>query len=172
MHPHTIIQKRYCDKKIAEGLCAKCGSNPINTDRSSKCCTICLDKGREASRRSSAIGEIKDKYNHAKSIRHRTDQRYSILSNARKRAKQKGLPFDITEDDIPVPTFCPVLGIPLMVSNSKRQDNSPTLDRIIPELGYVKGNVMIISFKANRLKSNATPAEIQAVLDYIERYAT
>jgi hypothetical protein len=48
-----------------------------------------------------------------------------------------------------------------------RRDNQPSLDRVIPALGYVPGNVRVISFRANRLKQDATAEEVAAILDYI-----
>lgn len=66
-----------------------------------------------------------------------------------------------------MPESCPVLGIPMFSGTDGIQcDNSPTLDRIIPELGYVRGNVIVVSAKANRIKNDATITEIQQVLDY------
>ena len=52
----------------------------------------------------------------------------------------------ITINDLVFPERCPVLNIPLL-STGKRTDNSPSLDRIIPSLGYVPGNVKVISWK-------------------------
>jgi hypothetical protein len=78
---------------------------------------------------------------------------------AKRRAADKGLPFNITSDDIVVPTHCPYLGIPL-VNSRKRGDSRrdiASLDRIVPELGYVKGNIEVISWLANTMKNNATP---------------
>lgn len=79
-----------------------------------------------------------------------------MLSNAKKRAKLKGLPFDLEFDDLQRPMKCPVFGTPIDYSNGPATDNTPSLDRIVPELGYVKGNVVIISNKANRMKNDAT----------------
>jgi hypothetical protein len=45
--------------------------------------------------------------------------------------------------------------------------NSPTLDRTIPDLGYVPGNIDIISQRANVIKNDATPEEVQMVADYM-----
>ena len=97
-----------------------------------------------------------------------------MLFNARYRARHKGLPFAITTADIIIPERCPVLGIPIMPAfgGTKRggKDGSPSLDRIIPELGYVPGNIMVISHRANSLKRDSVdPAEHRAVADYIER---
>jgi hypothetical protein len=82
-----------------------------------------------------------------------------MLSRAKGRAKRKNLPFNLEVEDVVIPAVCPVLGINLESTISAKgipQDTSPSLDRIIPELGYVKGNVRVISLRANLLKSNAT----------------
>lgn len=90
---------------------------------------------------------------------------------ARSRARTQGIPFDITEDDIHVPTFCPVLGLKLerAETGQGRNDHAPSLDRIIPELGYVKGNVIVISNKANRIKSNGSAEDLRRVATFYTR---
>lgn len=40
-------------------------------------------------------------------------------------------------------------------------EDSPSIDKVIPELGYVRGNVWVISNKANRIKNNATLEELK-----------
>lgn len=96
-------------------------------------------------------------------------RRYEALNNARTRAKRKGVPCTITIDDVPpIPDTCPVLGIPLRINNTAAQGDSPSLDRIVPELGYVPGNVMWISNRANSIKNDATPTELRAVADFYE----
>lgn len=94
----------------------------------------------------------------------------SMLASARKRAKKQGLPFDITIEDIKIPPYCPALGIPLVPAASRGAPtpNSPSLDRIKPELGYVKGNVIVVSLRANQIKSNASLEEIKMVYDFYE----
>lgn len=93
------------------------------------------------------------------------DPRPTMLSNAIKRAKASGLPCSITVDDIVIPSACPVLGIKLQRNEGGRgpTDCSPTLDRIDGARGYVPGNVVVISLRANRIKNNASPAEILLV---------
>jgi hypothetical protein len=85
-----------------------------------------------------------------------------MLSSAKQRAKQKNIPFSIKKEDIFIPEVCPILGIPLERAIGKKTSspNSPSLDRIIPEKGYVKGNIIVISNKANMMKSDATPEEM------------
>jgi hypothetical protein len=85
-----------------------------------------------------------------------------LLQNARGRARRENLPFNLTLSDISIPEVCPVLGIPLR-HGSKIQDSSPTLDRIIPNLGYTSGNVWVISNRANKLKSDASLAELEKI---------
>lgn len=80
-----------------------------------------------------------------------------MLSRALQRAKRFGLPFDLTEDDIEIPEVCPVLGVPLQRGHL---DYAPSLDRTIPERGYVRGNVIVVSALVNRIKSNATADQI------------
>ena len=79
-------------------------------------------------------------------------------------ANKKGIPFNITLDDLlPIPDACPIFGIPLGVGLPGGSDYSVSIDRIIPSLGYVKGNVILISLKANRIKNDASPEELRKV---------
>ena len=83
-------------------------------------------------------------------------ERY-LVQGAKSRAKKYGVPFDITHEDIIVPEFCPYLGVKLVPFS---EWSSPSLDKIIPELGYVRGNIQVISTKANTMKNNATQDEL------------
>lgn len=93
-----------------------------------------------------------------------------MLAEAKKRAKRDGLPFEIIESDIVVPKICPVLGIPLQIGVGFRSENSPSLDKIIPNKGYTKDNICVISYRANRLKSDASLAELEKVIDYMKQF--
>jgi hypothetical protein len=88
---------------------------------------------------------------------------HTMLHKAKERAKQQGAEFDLTPDDICIPARCPVLGIKLVHNRGKVRMNSPTLDRIRPSRGYVKSNVIVVSQRANTIKSNATPEQILKV---------
>jgi hypothetical protein len=90
-----------------------------------------------------------------------------MINRARKRAERDDLPFTITEADIVVPDRCPVLGIRLKLTHGPQTDASASLDKIVPELGYVPGNVRVISTRANTLKSNGTADEHAAIAAYI-----
>ncbi len=89
-----------------------------------------------------------------------------MLSSAKRRAKIIGLPFDLCLSDITIPEKCPVLGIVLKKGKEKLCASSPTLDRIDSKMGYVKDNVMVISWRANNLKSNATLKEMQLLAHF------
>lgn len=90
----------------------------------------------------------------------------ALLMGARMRARRKGIPFSISVDDIIIPEKCPVLGIKLVSSSGPRSGASPTLDRVDNSLGYVKGNVVVMSWKANRIKSDASIEELQAIVNW------
>ena len=90
-----------------------------------------------------------------------------LLTVARNRAKKGNIPFNITIEDIKISEFCPALGIKLDRAGAKWADNIPTLDRINPEIGYVKGNVCVISKRANMLKSNGSAEELKRIYEYI-----
>lgn len=89
----------------------------------------------------------------------------SLLYTAKYRAKKFGVEFSITEKDFAPVTHCPLLGVRLNFSIRKRgaHYNSPTIDRIDSNLGYVPGNVWVISGKANRIKNNATLREFETI---------
>ena len=92
-----------------------------------------------------------------------------MLSGAKSRARAKGLMFNLNYADLKVPNLCPILKIPLIPSDGDGMtDNSPSLDKRVPHLGYVKGNVTVISMLANRIKTNATAAQIYAVGVYTD----
>ncbi len=94
-----------------------------------------------------------------------------LFQGARTRARDKNLAFELRLEDIIIPEACPVLGIPLIfgLAGRGKSDNSPSLDRLRPELGYVKGNVRVISMRANWVKSNGTIREFERIIEYMRR---
>ena len=88
-----------------------------------------------------------------------------LLLSAKHRARKKGITCTIFEEDIHIPALCPVLGIAIekvFNADGKRgaYPGSPSLDRIDNLKGYEKGNIQVISNKANTMKGNATPEEL------------
>ncbi len=92
-----------------------------------------------------------------------------LLAAARLRAKQAGLEFNIREEDLlPLPSHCPVLGILLIYGSGKgRQHGCASLDRIDNSEGYVKGNVAVMSLRANELKRDGTLTEFEAIARWL-----
>src|SRR5258707_16838 len=91
-----------------------------------------------------------------------------MLSTAKIRSRDAGMPFDLTRDDVIIPSHCPVLGIELDPLAKNKADNLPTFDRIDNAKGYVKGNVWVISWRANRLKWNSTLDELRSLVRALE----
>ena len=89
-----------------------------------------------------------------------------LLGRAKHRAKKLNIPFDLTPEDIVIPEICPVLGIKLSHKRIDGWQSFPSLDRIEPAKGYVRGNVIVVSWLANTIKSCATPDQILAVGEF------
>ncbi len=117
-----------------------------------------------------------NKNNRAKNNQKAKDRRIfhperELLTRIKRKCKDLNLPCDITEEDLYHDEFCPVLGIKLI----RREDgvtteSSPQADRLIPEKGYVKGNVKMISMRANRLKNDGTIEEHEKIVEYMKKF--
>lgn len=91
-----------------------------------------------------------------------------LLKLAKQRVKSSGWELTITEEDIIVPEFCPVFGVRLEFGRMDDRDNSPSLDRIDSTKGYIPGNVAVICWAANKLKSNGTAEEHRRIADWMD----
>lgn len=121
---------------------------------------------RERSREQRNANSIKWNAEHRDIVNHRGRKRRlgdlpkHMWKAAKARATAKNIPFDITVEDIGlVPDVCPILGIELKAGT--KSINSPSLDRLVPSLGYVKGNIWIISSLANSIKASKTLEELK-----------
>lgn len=84
-----------------------------------------------------------------------------LLKSAKSSAMIKNLEFNITADDIHIPEVCPYLGV--VLTNTLGQGvvwSNASIDRIDSNKGYVKGNIQIISRKANAMKQDASAEEL------------
>lgn len=142
-------------KLKAVGLCRYCGQ-PVEQPGKQQC-NNCLVKDSTAARN-----------------RRRQRPAYYMYHNRKRYAEQNKIPFDITEQDIldVMTDTCPVFGIPLQQGHGTIQDTSPTLDRIVPDLGYVVGNIVVMSRLANRLKNNATLNQLVMLGDWAKNVRT
>tara|TARA_R110002126_G_scaffold43449_1_gene124474 strand:+ start:694 stop:1335 length:642 start_codon:yes stop_codon:yes gene_type:complete len=115
--------------------------------------------------------------------RYRLNGIHQKYNGARTNAKKKGVPFEISKEYLiqllaNAPDKCPVFGTKFVINRytaknkenkGSFRDDSVSLDRIIPELGYVEGNLVIVSDLANRIKTNATPEQIIKVGEFYKK---
>jgi|TARA_R110002051_G_scaffold298774_1_gene365760 hypothetical protein len=84
---------------------------------------------------------------------------------SKRRARLKNLAFNLSSDYLekifPKTCICPILGYKMKVANISLGKLSPTLDRINPRLGYVKGNVEFVTNIANLMMTSATGRDIK-----------
>ena len=128
-----------------------------------------MDIGRHGKPSNSTCKKCRHKRQHISKKNH---PKTHMLQWARRRAKVYNLPYNVTPNDFEIPVNCPVLGIKLQAGVGKFHDASPSLERIVPELGYVKGNIHIISYKANRMKNNATLEELEKLVAWLKSKET
>jgi hypothetical protein len=110
------------------------------------------------------------KYNQQRWALRANDPIKYLWKHARERAQKIKVLFSLELADIIIPEFCPVLGIKLEWGFGQRaaaNKASPSLDRMDGKLGYVKGNVFVISNRANHLKNNGTLDEFERIVAYM-----
>jgi hypothetical protein len=95
-----------------------------------------------------------------------TSLEYKILNRARSRATTKNIEFNLELSDIIIPKECPIFKVPFIYND---KDWSASIDRVDPNKGYVKGNIMIISNKANRIKNDATLDDLKQVVSFYSK---
>jgi hypothetical protein len=124
--------------------CSKCNKNKNRNSFYKNNLSICKDCKKEINK--------KNRFENYKSY---------LLSVAKQRAKYKNLEFNINENDFYIPSICPILKINLSLIGNI--DSRPTIDRIDNSKGYIKNNIRIISFRANRIKNDSTKKELEAI---------
>ena len=92
---------------------------------------------------------------------------YYLWKAAKKRSRDKQLDFNIEVSDIIIPQFCPLLNIPIIhkTGTGKPRPGSPSLDRLDNSLGYIKGNILVMSYRANVLKRDSEFQEMQMLVN-------
>lgn len=92
-----------------------------------------------------------------------------LYNNLKNSAKSRGIEFNLKPtdiDEIGIPITCPVLGIPIYFHRGRVQDDSISFDRIDSSKGYSKDNLIVVSYKVNKLKSNATLDEMIKIVKF------
>lgn len=104
----------------------------------------------------------------------RYDIRKVMVKSARQRAAKTGLDFRITADDVPLDDCCPICRVAFHKKPQARmpssEQNSPSLDRVIPALGYVPGNVAVICRDCNSKKGGASLEELERIVKFIKAH--
>jgi hypothetical protein len=131
--------------------CLRCGTNEWRQRKDGRlACAECDRQGAKRRKRKA-----------------RSVPAFRLWEIARSRAQVNMVPFTITEQDIravwPSNGLCPVFGMPLEAGIGFSHDGSPTLDRLNPAWGYERGNIAVISHKANRAKSGLTAEELERI---------
>lgn len=151
----------------------------VNKDGLYKWCKLCKIEYDKEYRKSDKIQNLykSEKYREKKKIyeqnRRLNSPEIIMFTWIKNRAKRMNIPFNLNPEDIIIPEKCPLLEIPIFIKPYKEKGsfcpNSPSLDKIIPELGYIKGNIMVISMKANIMKSNASIEELKIFSKNIQK---
>lgn len=93
--------------------------------------------------------------------RRHSNREKTLWNGVRMRAEKQSIPFNLEVSDIVIPDKCPILGYKFNKNVVTRSFEEPSIDKIIPEWGYTKGNIMVISRKANTMKSNCSLEELE-----------
>lgn len=88
-----------------------------------------------------------------------------LFQRAKARAKEVNVEFDLDVSDIQIPDVCPALKTPFEF----RTPYATSIDRIDPKKGYIKGNVQVLSRKANLMKQDASAEELKKFAEWINQ---
>lgn len=80
-----------------------------------------------------------------------------------------GWEWDVAFGDLQWPTHCPILGLEIDYFTETRAENSLSFDRIDSNKGYVKDNVQLLSWRANRIKNDGTAEEHLKIAEYLKK---
>lgn len=144
------------------------GARRESIDKHKSWCKECTARGRETQAR--YRNTPKGKETRALWLAKNWARRRVIV--AKNRARYLKIPFNLTTEYIksitPSDMICPALGIQMKIGEDYKNSmiRAPSLDRLIPELGYVKGNIAVVSTRANILKRDATPEELMKVAKF------
>lgn len=176
-----LIVKERIENRVTSGgnsvvmwrcVCS-CGNDTRVSSNSLRCGKVkscgCLSK--EMAIEKGRLNRIHGGYSSLSSFSERV--KFQALSNIRERAKRRGYESDLEISDLPVLTdSCPVLGIKYSKGSLKNKDFVPSIDRKNTNLPYLKkykDNLVFVSHRANRIKSDATIEELQLILQYLQK---
>lgn len=146
-------------------ICKQCNSEfePTHHNNRSFCSKLCSRRYMRAQ----IDPETKRSWGRASYHRRKADPqniKKFIIRHAKVRSQWRNIEFNLTEDDIVLPEYCPILGVKL-TKDDRRYGYS--LDRIDPKIGYIKDNVWVVSQLANAMKWDSTPEERLAFAKWV-----
>ena len=155
----------FANQKFLPRTCVECGAEYVPTHPQTKVCSGRCSRSVRTHQRREARRANPSAEKRALRLWINDNPAKRMLYSAKRRAILRGLEFSLTEADVVVPILCPVFGTRLAAARAGvRSGNAPSLDRINPALGYVPDNVWVISDRANRIKNDATPAELSMLV--------
>lgn len=125
-----------------------------------------LHKARDRKRRYQQSVRGRKKHYEANKRYRKKYAEVRMIDGARRRARERALDFDLKVCDIVVPCICPALGIPVFSTPGQQTPNTPSIDRVDNTKGYTKDNILIVSFRANELKSDSTISEMLKLTNF------
>jgi hypothetical protein len=131
-------------------------------------CKVCYNRARRLILKDNPDRKYSNRVHNDAWKRTKKGRQATLLSLAKSGAKSKGREFSLDLSDIVIPDRCPVLGIPLDCTVKRPADNLPSLDRIDNSKGYIKGNVWVISWRANYIKRDSTLSELRSLVTALE----
>lgn len=155
-------------QKNFKKVCSVCGCEILVESKHSpkRFCVECMKTRRKEKAREyykEAQPESRVRAMEVQKKKRHLDTRYRLLCAARARARQLKIPFDLTLEDIFVPDKCPVFGTTFAM-NTKY---AASIDRVDPTKGYIKGNVQVLSWKANTMKNDASKEELEKFANWV-----
>ena len=170
-------------EKYYDDYCPSCKKAMQRRKRDiGKLCTQCtmskVGKEYAEKRRLNPTGKSQSFHNKSYRVRQLETNAFEYrlkraLSMCKIRAKECNVPFDITLQDLieifPKDNKCPILDVEFVWGNKNSKELAPSIDRMIPQLGYVKGNINFISYKANRIKNDSTLAILEKLILYMKK---
>jgi hypothetical protein len=141
--------------------CVHCGCEMPEGKRTDAkyCSKSCGNKARNKRYRGT------DKHKNAMQRWNESNHEKNWMSHIKYKCKVNNIPFNLTLEDFVIPEKCPLLGTKLTVNNKVHGVDTPTMDRIDPKGGYVKGNVWVISHLANVMKNEATLEQAEMLVE-------
>lgn len=158
------VEYRSC--VVVSGHVKSCGCRNHLITEVEKLCKTCGEVSDRKTKKGSWACTCKKCYN--KACNHSDNPVVFLLARARQRAKDLSLPCALTREDIIIPEFCPILGMRMSLGTMKERDSSPSLDRVVPSLGYIPSNVAVISHLANRIKNTGTAEQHRRIADWMD----